>query len=202
MNIYNYDELGVFTRESLAKPNPRVEGKYRLPKQATFIVPPVISSAYTVAVFSGTAWTTQKDYRDIPYYILPDREPKYIFELDVDIPQNAILELPPLTQEELDAIEEERLIEETEAWRLEKIRNKLDESTYKKIDIDTAEKYINGSFDLDSLDALLDPFDASDDLLTAKAAIRNIFIAFRKLHSKNHEVHIKELSHILMSDKA
>ena len=71
MIIYNYDgETGLYLSSSTAKANPRVEGAFLIPANATELVPS--PGAGQVSVFSGGAWTYTADLTLVTYYSTAD----------------------------------------------------------------------------------------------------------------------------------
>lgn len=71
MIIYNYDgETGLYFTSSTAKANPRVEGAFLIPANATELEP--TPGAGQVAVFSGGAWTYTADLTLVTYYSTVD----------------------------------------------------------------------------------------------------------------------------------
>ena len=71
MIIYNYDGVtGLYLVSSTAKSNPRVEGAFLIPANATELEP--TPGAGQVAVFSGGAWTYTADLTLVTYYSTED----------------------------------------------------------------------------------------------------------------------------------
>ena len=71
MIIYNYDgETGLYFTSSTAKANPRVEGAFLIPANATELEP--TPGAGQVSVFSGGVWTYTADLTLVTYYSILD----------------------------------------------------------------------------------------------------------------------------------
>ena len=71
MIIYNYDgDTGLYYTSSTAKANPRVEGAFLIPSNATVLEP--TPGAGQVSVFSGGAWTYTADLTLVTYYSIVD----------------------------------------------------------------------------------------------------------------------------------
>lgn len=58
MKIYNYDNNGIFTNESVADESPLEAGVYLIPALATTLKPPSTDSDH-VAVFNGEVWNIE-----------------------------------------------------------------------------------------------------------------------------------------------
>ena len=62
MQIYNYNDNGIYTGPSNAKPDPLVMGGWLIPRNATTIQPPV-TGVNESARFSNGSWVTLIDFR-------------------------------------------------------------------------------------------------------------------------------------------
>ena len=71
MKIYNYDDLGIFTTEGFADPDPMCEGNFLIPANATVTPPPVCSENECV-VWDGEKWNITPDRRGAKFYSTVD----------------------------------------------------------------------------------------------------------------------------------
>ncbi len=102
MNIYRYSKkTGEYLATKAANLDPREsiisgEDVYLLPANATFTAPPMLGtiSANQVAIWQGSSWGLEADYRGMVYY-LADRSKHTIKEIGVSPPADALPERPP-----------------------------------------------------------------------------------------------------------
>lgn len=101
MDIYNYDDAGIYVGTSQARPNPMEEGEYLLPAKATFTPVPALGANET-AVYDGT-WSVVADYRGVHYWL--DGDEFVINNIGV-IPPADSTDTPPIvippTEEEIE----------------------------------------------------------------------------------------------------
>lgn len=67
MQIWNYDDDGVWTSSGWADPDPMEPGNWLVPANATTIAPPAVA-AKQVAVFVDGAWSVVADHRGETWY--------------------------------------------------------------------------------------------------------------------------------------
>jgi hypothetical protein len=92
MNIYNYDNDGVYLGLSKANPNPLEPGNYLLPANSTTIAPPV-TTLPEKPLFNGSSWEVVEDYRGQVAYSTVDATGVVIVDIG-PIPEDKTLLSP------------------------------------------------------------------------------------------------------------
>lgn len=97
MQIYHYDDQGIFIDESTAELDP-LEGKPLIPGNATPDIPPALIGG-KVRVYAGGAWSNITDNRGVWY--MPDRTEITLKLISDLVPIGAARDMPPKTLEQL-----------------------------------------------------------------------------------------------------
>jgi hypothetical protein len=90
MDIYLFNEDGVYLRKDKADPNPLEPSKYLYPKNSTPIKPPP-ATAPDVAVWVGSSWSVIEDLRGTTYWIGYE---EFVHQELGPLPAEAVLEFP------------------------------------------------------------------------------------------------------------
>lgn len=106
MNLYFYDELGIFTHSEIASRDPlasKSKGKdvFLIPPKCTEVKPEFKDGF--VPIWDGYQWCLIEDNRGEKYWLPEDKydsEPREMTELGA-LPENAMLEPPEMTEEEI-----------------------------------------------------------------------------------------------------
>jgi len=108
ITIFNYHQItGEFLNESLASLDP-IEKKPLIPSFATLSKPP-FTEKNKVAIFQNEKWSIKNDHRGVKYY-LADGSEHSISEIGINIPDNALLEPPPPSPDDIKATLQSELI--------------------------------------------------------------------------------------------
>lgn len=101
MNINHYDKkTGEYISSSIARPDPRDEGKFLLPAAATKKpIPAVLNNQ--AAFFIGGEWVIKQDFRGVRYWIKNNNGIK-ISNVDITVPVYATTTPPPALDSVLD----------------------------------------------------------------------------------------------------
>lgn len=94
MDIYNYDQNGIYVSTTKAKVDPLEFGRWLIPRNATTVAPPALEN-YQTAVWTGSEWIVSPDYRGVTYYIPPSQTAYAITSIGVEPPDGAVFEKPP-----------------------------------------------------------------------------------------------------------
>ena len=79
MQIYNYNDNGIYVGSSQARPNPGKPFSFLIPRKATTISPPSIGENES-ARFNGTSWETLVDFRGYSAWLKSTAEHKIIVD--------------------------------------------------------------------------------------------------------------------------
>lgn len=100
MQIHHYSkDTGEYIGSSEARPDPKREGRYLIPANATTVEPPAVGANEAV-VFDGSTWALVPDYRGLKYW-LDDGNEGVIDVLGIEPPEGALDAPPPIPIEEL-----------------------------------------------------------------------------------------------------
>lgn len=98
MNVYHYDENGIYTHTTQARQSPLEQGVFLVPARATTLQPPA-PLAGTVSVFNGSSWGQMADNRG--RYYDDNRNVVWLHDIGAPVPEGWTVEPRPLTDEEL-----------------------------------------------------------------------------------------------------
>lgn len=134
--VYGYDEDGVFTQQGVCSPDPlesEQQGKavWLVPANSTFIAPPVADHG-KVVVWKGASWAQVEDNRGTKYWLPGDTwqtEPREMKDLG-PLPEEAMLDRPEKSLEELKADKVSQIDAETSAAILAGFEYTIDGTSY------------------------------------------------------------------------
>lgn len=125
---YGYDDDKIYRGTVLAFEDPEEPGRFPLPANATYTVPPELENPY-VPVWDGTQWVATEDHRrhldetgtpagGTPYWLPAEgdnwqSEPRYMDALG-PLPEGAVTTRPEKTAEEIQKEELQALIYESQ----------------------------------------------------------------------------------------
>lgn len=134
--IYGYDEDGIFTQQETCSPDPlesKIKGEavWLIPAKTTLIEPPAAVEKH-VRVFKNGVWTQVEDNRGAKYWLPGDdwqTEPREMKDLGA-LPDEALLERPEKSLEELKADKVSQIDAETSATILAGFEYTIDGTSY------------------------------------------------------------------------